>query len=464
MDLHTPMPGSFLGESDNTVCPALTRAEASAALFIPPQSPSASIALSQSIRSSSQSKSVAKVVSRKRQRIDVSASIFGTPQAPADTDASSYSLDAPSPAPFVNTRYRIKGGLDTPSAAQAQKYEDEDDYGFEQYYRPNRFASRNHLQHDMNPATPANNHVPKRGRSRSPSYQSGWGTTAWQLTGGLAGKVLNFCWTTAFRGFHAGGGQGYDMHSDTSGMVESSKFTDINEKEDVFRSGYRKRGVSPLPGQFPEEDLIEDYMSKPEYYQSHDTTPTQLTDSGGGSILRSNWVVVDQASPASSFTSSGRRKLRSSASLQSRQPSIASFAGSRTSSARPSISDTNTSASYASSRGAAQPAIPAASRPPPSESPVHRAKRSRPSFASPRQSELNAPSTPKSPEVVRFEKQIRKKERKQDDSIRRLNQQLKDMIREGKEALKSQIDVEDASDMEDEGYSEGFDDRNYRRR
>ena len=66
--------------------------------------------------------------------------------------------------------------------------------------------------------------------------------------------------------------------------------------------------------------------------------------------------------------------------------------------------------------------------------------------------------TPVTPEVQNFERKVKLKAKREDESIRRLNKQLRDMIREGKEALNTRIDVEDdglASDHEDEGYVEG---------
>jgi hypothetical protein len=62
--------------------------------------------------------------------------------------------------------------------------------------------------------------------------------------------------------------------------------------------------------------------------------------------------------------------------------------------------------------------------------------------------------TTASPDVQRFEKKIRRKERKEDESIQRLNKQLQDMIKEGKEALGTTIEIEDDPN-EDEGYGEG---------
>ena len=72
-------------------------------------------------------------------------------------------------------------------------------------------------------------------------------------------------------------------------------------------------------------------------------------------------------------------------------------------------------------------------------------------MASPRRESGN--DTPKSPDVIKFEKKLHKQSQKQDDSMRRLNQQMQDMIREAQQALGSKVEVID--DAEDEGYAEG---------
>lgn len=58
-------------------------------------------------------------------------------------------------------------------------------------------------------------------------------------------------------------------------------------------------------------------------------------------------------------------------------------------------------------------------------------------------------SSPLAVEAQRYAAKIRRREKEEDASIRRLNQQLKAMIREGKEALGTKIEIDDAMDMDD---------------
>ena len=72
--------------------------------------------------------------------------------------------------------------------------------------------------------------------------------------------------------------------------------------------------------------------------------------------------------------------------------------------------------------------------------------------------------SPQSPEVRKFQQKLRRKEAHEDESMARLNEQLKAMIKEGKQALGSKIEIDEYGDGEgegdedeevDEGYEEG---------
>ncbi len=60
-------------------------------------------------------------------------------------------------------------------------------------------------------------------------------------------------------------------------------------------------------------------------------------------------------------------------------------------------------------------------------------------------SRAGALDSPAAKEAARWAALKRKEEREQDESLRRLDRQLKDLIREGKEALgtKIEVDIED---------------------
>ncbi|KAK5553871.1 hypothetical protein LTR46_007976 [Exophiala xenobiotica] len=446
MDSPSPLPGSFLPANDTTFrCTTFN-----SSLFLPPsqdrsQSP-ASSSLSQTFRARTSSQSS----SRKRPRLD--------PTSRRDTL---------SPPPLVNTNYRIAGGLDTPTALDAHKDENADRYAFETDCRPNRYT---HMQRqDKTPAqtdsyfpqTPASNESThgngKRRLSRSPN-QNGWSKTVWALTGGIAGKVINFCWNNTFKGFHAGGGNGYNYDLGTPGVSSSSTWTEGGSKEDVFQDSYsagpRSHGDrTPIPGGFPEDQ---------------DLPPSFSAVRTRSFERRNDWVIVDDPEEQDRETSPMRKKSRAStASLHARQPSRQASSQKLSRSRLAS----RTSASYASPRSLSV-AVSVSSKPQHHHRSVSsfdgnaNANSSRPtsraSMASPRRqsSQVNVNVAQPSPEVRKFEQKLRKKEAKQDQTMNRFNAQLQAMILEGQQALGAKIEVVDdlgvdVDDDEDEGYEEG---------
>jgi hypothetical protein len=475
MEDPIPMPGSFLSDIDQPVRPTLTKARPS--LYIPPQSPSAVSSLSKSVLPSRIPHS--SNGSRKRARYESSDSIFASlrqiPQDGGNSDqvwvASTTSLDSlQSSAPLVSTDYRLAGGLDTPTAATASACADCHDSAVIDY-RPSRFPSQiQPTADDYFPCTPDVLSRERNGRKRalsSPQHQ-GWGKAVCNIVGGVAGKVFNFCWTGAFRGFHAGGGRGYAIDISTPIVTERSTWMDIKENEDVFNQNYEQqhyREGTPIPGEFPEEGFIEDYMTQPQFYQTQElSTPSRIDNQGAGSRLKSRetWVIVKSSDADSRETSPTRKIPKTSTFNQSRPISRGSTAvRPRLAPSRPSRSSLAGSASLATGQPAsfASPRrqIETSNVAPRQTTFEGRHRRSQSSLASPRRSDSvrNGQTTPASPDVQKFERKLRQKEKAQQDSIERLSQQTKDMIREAREALGTRIDIEDEAEMVDEGYGEG---------
>jgi hypothetical protein len=472
MEDPIPMPGSFLTDVDHPVRPTLTQARPS--LYIPPPSPSAASSVSNAFLCSGISHT--SEGSRKRARYDTGfTNIEQRPQDDSDIDqvwaVSTTSLDSlHSPAPLVSTDYRLAGGLDTPTASTASIFA----YGQDSAvidYRPSRFPPQTEPPADgYFPSTPDVLSRERNGRKRAPSspqYQ-GWGKAVCSIVGGVAGKVFNFCWTGAFRGFYAGGGRGYTMDTSTPIIVEKSMWMDPKEKDDVFNQHYERQHYqdrTPLPGEFPAEQFTRDYIPRPQSHPCQDlSTPSGMGDKRAGRKMKSPeaWVIVRSIDANSRETSPTRKIPRTSTLNQNRRvsrgptaarprlapsrPSRSSFAGS------PTLA-TGQPASFASPRRQIETSS-IEPRPYTSEG-RHRSSQS--SVASPRCSESvrHSHTTTASPDVQRFERRLKQKERAHQDSIERLNQQTKDMIREAREALGTRIDIEDEAEMEDEGYGEG---------
>ncbi|KAJ9606663.1 hypothetical protein H2200_008671 [Cladophialophora chaetospira] len=493
------MPGTFLPENDFSVHCARFKASP----FLPPDisdTPSSSSSWSQrpelirplNSASSSARASEDRQYSRKRPRLN-------TRPAPNDSyfTLRSAHCDALSPSPLVNTNYRIAGGLDTPNAGFSQREEDVHEFDFEIDCRPNRCTrpKSRPTSDSYFPQTPAPDHDGRYKRRPSPPSppMKGWGKTVWALTGGIAGKVINFCWTTTFKGFHAGGGNGYRFDVGTPG-VASNAWTEVDSKDDVFHNDYDgpsrrgERDSTPVPGGFPAEEpkFIEDYMSQLTVNQDQGKhlTPTKGRRDESPSISRYNsWVVVDSGDGDSRSRKSSpvRKKSKAStANLYAARPSPAPQNLSHTLSRprlTPRSSTGRSSASYASPRlsTGSNPTTQHEPRRSKSSNPVldshqndgHQDARpskrpssshaNRPSLvASRRQSSIphSSPTQKPSPEVRKFEQKLRKKEAKQDRTMNHFNDRLQEMIREGQAALGSRIEVEMQDD--DEDLDEGF--------
>jgi hypothetical protein len=428
---------------DTTLPPKLDLyAGANSHIFQPPRTPSASSSLYQSTASTA-SGFQSGTTSRKRSRHD-----FYSPNRIANypTDDNAWSPSASeqssmlltpglmSPAPLVNTQYILAAGFETPTATTASILDRS-----ETYTASPDHACRAGRGWDDGGGIDSDSYFPQQlfalgrevnGRPRVPKGQpprEGWGKAV-QSVVGVAGRLWNFCTMNAFQGFYAGGGQGFHMDSPKLPLaVERNIYEEMEDKRNVYRS---QREPSSIPGCFPEEDFIPEYMS-----QTH-TTPERpakkLRREKCVGDLRANWVMVGRFSNSkeSSPTRVSARKV----------PPV------------------NTSGGRASSRGSKRPIL-SASKPSQTScagSPALRPDRSA-SFASSRSPLTTAKhGSPISVEAQKHAVRMRRREAEEDAHLKRFNQQLKAMIKEGKEALGTKIVVEDeVDDMTDEGYGEG---------
>ncbi|KAG9672088.1 hypothetical protein KCU99_g5274, partial [Aureobasidium melanogenum] len=350
-----------------------------------------------------------------------------------------YTTQAMSPAPLANEHYTLDYKFDTPTLAAASRH---DDLTGERDFR---------WKWDSGDASPDQDtaHVPgllareRNGKGRTVSYTSmastsdasdtkGWGGFAMKLVGGVVGKVWHFCRASAFGGFYAGSGRGYDFAQPT-------------------------QLPTPLPGQYPANDFFGDF--------EQDNTPErslkrQQTESG--------WVMVDSNPEAprpsnrnttiDNHTHLGATRASSRRALSSvtrRAPSRqTSYTGSpqaqqsRLDVFSQAFADRSaTTASTASTRSAA-PLRPAIN--------VHRSPVTTPirtSFGADRRSSIaSANGENLSPDAQRFLHRIERKDRDADKSMRKLDRQIQDLIRQGQAALGTKFEVEsDDTDFNDDG-------------
>lgn len=409
-------------------------------LFQLPRTPSASCSLYQSTSSIS-GENGNRSTSRKRSRHgSVTSSQTTTCSTksiwlPTSTEQSLASLTPGmmSPAPLVNTQYALATGLDSPMAGFMSSVDASDDF-----MTPPHFASTGGRGWDSHAGTDSESYFPPQssalareanGRPRLPPTQpkrGSWGKTVYSVVG-AASRLWSFCTMNAFQGFYAGGGQGYQMC--TSSAFSSGEWSAFNKDEERERVSRLEREMSSVPGCFPEEDFIPDYMS-----QTHTTPPRpakKIQRQKGIGNTCASWIMVD-STPISRESSPTRTSNRKTPSVASSGRRPASKAGRRVilPASRPSQT------SYAGS--------PALRLDRPASTALARSPATTPLYTS-----------PASLEVQRHAARLRRQKTEEDANLNRFNQQLKAMIKEGKEALGTKFEVEEVDGMIDEGYAEG---------
>lgn len=450
-------------------------------VFQPPRTPSASssVHLAQPANSIMMEKHKPLTVNKKRGRHDSTASNKATPISQTtdwcngyptgDSIAMSGSLDPGSPLPFVNTRYQIAGGLDTPTAAAANYYEESEfsDTG----YRRNLPSAKPHFEAEYHSFArlPSSASMETNGQARVPSLQQsssgGWSKAALNVVGGVVGRVWQFCKAGAFSGFTAGGGQQYQL--DPYHTIETE--LDNQNDSEFWESGISRKGTlfndtsgrssTPVPGQYPDESIcIVDPMDRgtPEGTPARATKRRQIDVGNTDAGLGKNWVVVPSTPSTATPKPAGRYSMATTSSASRRQTngslSTASRPSARAGHRRPLLHTRTSGVSHAGSPGlrSSGPASFASPRSPGgSKIPVP---------ISSSNSQLTSAASPAAIQAQKWAAKKRKEDLEADKSMSKLNAQLQAMIREGKEALGTTFEVKDVDEvgMGDTDMDEGF--------
>ncbi|KAK0715256.1 hypothetical protein B0H67DRAFT_488056 [Lasiosphaeris hirsuta] len=125
-----------------------------------------------------------------------------------------------------------------------------------------------------------------------------WSSLALHTIGDVMGKVWEFCKGGGFRGFHAGGGTGYDLEQPTASQTgkpwcnEHDIPTLPNDDPQVDPPSYN----NGVPGQFPQSDFM---PFSPEYHEMNtpESTPrpaAKRRQVSGNDELKRNWVLVEE--------------------------------------------------------------------------------------------------------------------------------------------------------------------------
>jgi hypothetical protein len=344
-----------------------------------------------------------------RRSIATPQSEMGSTWAIPSLESSAVRSDFASPEPFVNTKYNLAGGLDTPGLVRESCLDGEgvDDYGVG---RRRMFSddARDYTPRSQLQRCPSSN-------NRSPQQQ-GWGSFVFSAVG----KVWHFG-TSAFKGFYAGGGKGYNVGApavqEPYPSSDGSMWESIQESRIPSRLS---RDATPVPGSFPVDDSDNE--------AGYDHRPAKRVHVEGG---ESPWVMVQNPTDDD---------LHRKRTLHRPPPPPVRP---NTSSRRSLVPVSRRTSSYLTSAGS--PAVQNSQHP---ASYVHQGS----------SSDITpvAKLSPLSPEAQKYLVEKRREERQQDASIRRMNDQLKALLKEGRQALGTKVEVLDddgeGMDVEDEGY------------
>ena len=192
------MPGSFTFESSLT--PKLdVSVGAKSHFFLPPSSATSSLHSSRAALSPSVFQDDRSNTKRKRSQADERA--LGTATSLAYESSAMLSLPdhgLESPAPLANDRYRLAGGLDTPTATISLGYDGPNSVSADHRFRPaGQFSQAGYFDYDPRASVLARERNGQARIATSPNIRDGLGRTLYQVVG-VAGKVLEFCRNTAF--------------------------------------------------------------------------------------------------------------------------------------------------------------------------------------------------------------------------------------------------------------------------
>ena len=393
--------------------------------------------------------------SRKRQRRDSNDAYMPSAITPgwSKLESSVTSLASPgafSPAPLANSRYTLAGGLDTPGAALANSYEEnvQTDTTPEAGFRRGRgWSSATSLSASTVSYFPRQ---PRRTNSKlshrrrddmdSSTYSASWSATLFSALSSATTKVWSFCTAGAFRGFYAGGGKGYALE-DPNRLAESlhipqtGKLLQSSVWQDESEADVSKAQIYP---QYP----LQNTYQNPQIHTPPPSPgrPTKRLREGD---LNNDWVVIPENDNNSRECSPSRNLRRKTSVASIRSPSKNS------NSSRPPLVQQESYAGPGTLRTTASTASMRSPLPSPDA-----------------ESELRFPNTRKqprvlghqraksafrsghtasnlSPEVRKFQAKLRKIEDKEDRELQAMNDRLQALIKEGKQALGSTVEILD---------------------
>ena len=391
-----------------------------------------------------------------------------------------------SPQPLASSRYRLQHGLDTPSLTSLDSTTtplggDQDPIFHRKLASPTSCLNDSYIHTSRPSALSRERNGAPRGTqlgSMPSEHVESWSTFAWRLASGTACAVWNFCSSPGFSGFKAGGGQAYRFNN--SAPIPASN------DEDGSRT--------TIPGDWPNEA---EYV-KVSASEGNPDRPAKRRQ-----VTQEDWVLVHGQRPSplplqahGAYSSA----LQPHPSLPAPGPSPRS--ASRSFLPRPSMHGKTSRASMAPSRTSSTTYVNTVSAGSPPPRPQRHASTAsmRSPHASPQQNvrrqedyrlatdaepklvttpkkrspaairgpvhdpydinnPIDAPTqqrTPSSAEAIsKYRRRRERDDRKQEASYRKMNDQLEDLINQGRVALASSFEVGEEMDVSADGEFSG---------
>lgn len=333
---------------------------------------------------------------------------------------------------LVNEQYNLAGGYDTPGLAVNTELDRviDQDVQARRWTRDREATFGSSGPSLQGPLARERNGVPRMAEMGEGQGQNQVSWTRFAFS--LVGKAFTFG-TSVFKGFYAGGGDGYDF----------------NEKHGYDGvSSHRRDPPTPVPGQWQTDDFFGDFeQDNPISPPSSELRPPnkrRQTD-------KDEWVLIgtpDARGPSPKRKISANYVPQATKAAAAPRPS-ASRASSRRSllptavRRQPShVSQVGSPAAFTA--GPDRRASVANVRSPPS----------RPHSSAGHRKNLSTGSDILSPEADRYRKRQAKQDRVADKTIGNMSRQLEELIKQGQAALGTKFSVEgDADEEMDDGYA-----------
>ncbi|XDG09663.1 hypothetical protein ABKA04_009278 [Annulohypoxylon sp. FPYF3050] len=187
-------------------------------------------------------------------------------------------------------QYVLAGHMESPNGVAPTDVNDamEDSVYSDIDYRRGLASKRSHAEIEP----PTNYTTLAQVSSSHPQQPNGWGSFALNKIGGVVGKVFDFCTVGVFRGFYAGGGKGFDMQTPPNQLSIPSGQVWCNEHDLPTLPSLDPTGT---PGGFPQSDYSPFHYER----ETPESTPPPAAKrrhinegAAGDEGLGRNWVMV----------------------------------------------------------------------------------------------------------------------------------------------------------------------------